>query len=251
MSEKVFFSVPCKPSVTLCLPRSKLTFWNEYSGRSILNAKNVAQLGFDICEIARCICTDTAIGFEILTGITLDENTIASSKYASVETKVFGTTDESTAVYSLGVLLRDLLISTGRSDMRLRAILDKACELYSFARYQTFNDIKEDLAIYLKDEVDEETYGVVIVSDKPLPEPIFKHSYQKKSDDEVLEAVNFKPYSKPQEIWHALLKHLTLPNIQIILAVIFIIFSSISIPVTSVRQSHGTPTFSHYENNLK
>ncbi len=244
MSEKVFFSIPCKPAITLCLRKDRLTFFNEYSGRNVLTAKAVAQIGFDICENAHCLCDDIAAGFKALTGITLDENAIASSKYAPVETKVFGITDENTAVYSLGVLLRDLLISTGRSDMRLRAILDKACERYSFTRYASFNELKEDLAIYLKDEVDEEIYGVVIVSDKPLPEPIFKRSYTEKAPDEVLEAVNFKPYSRGQEIWHSISKRLTLPRIQIILAVIFILFSSISIPITSVKQAHGIPTFS-------
>lgn len=248
MSDKVFFSIPCKPSVTLCLPKSKLTFFNEYSGRNVLTAKLVAQLGFDVCEVARYMRDDVAVGFRALTGITLDESTIASSKYASVETKVFDTLNENTAVYSLGVLLRDLLISTGRSDMRLRAILDKACERYSFARYESFNDLKEDLAIYLKDEVDEDIYGVVIVSEKPLPEPIFKHSYTEKAPDEVSEAVNFKPYSRVQEIQHSLSKHLTLPRIQIILAVIFIIFSSISIPITSIQQSRDMPTFSNSQN---
>lgn len=251
MSDKVFFSVPCKPSITLCLQKNKLTFFNEYSGRNILTAKAVAQLGFDLCENAQHLCDDVVLGFKALTGITLDENTIASSKYASVETKVFGITDENTAVYSLGVLLRDLLISTGRSDMRLRAILDKACERYSFTRYANFNEFKEDLAIYLKDEVDEEIYGVVIVSEKPLPEPIFKHSYKEKAPDEVSEAVNFKPYSRAQEIWHSLSKHITLPRIQIILAVFFIAFSSISIPITSARQMHDIPTFSHYDNQTK
>lgn len=248
MSEKVFFSVPCKPGITLQLKKDSLTFFNEYSGRNVLSPKAVAQMGFDLCENADKLRGNIVGNFKALSGISLDEITLSSSKYAPVETKVFGTINENTAVYSLGILLRDLLISTGRSDTRLKAILDKACDRYPFTRYNTFCELKEDLAVYLKAELDEEIYGVIIVPDKPLPEPIFKRTYTEKPPDEVLEAVNFKPYSKAQEIRHTLSKRLTLPRVQIILAAIFILFSSISIPITSMRQSHDVPTFSYYEN---
>jgi len=244
MSEKVFFTLPCKPCVTLRLPKSKLTFFNEYSDTNVLTAKSVAQIGFDICEAVHCMLGDAETVFRELTGISLDGDTVVSSKYASAEAKVFEIINENTAIYSLGVLLRDLLISTGRSDMRLRAILDKACERYSFARYESFCDLKEDLAIYLKSEINEDFYGVMIVSEKPLPEPSYTLSCSKKAPDEASEAVTFKPYTRTQEIWHNLPKRLTLSRIQIILAVFFIVFSSISIPVTSVRQSRDMPTFS-------
>ena len=247
MSEKVFFSLPCKPDIRLNLKKDRLTFWNEYSGRAILTPKFVAQIGFDICENALELRDDIFYCFRTLTGITLDEAVIYSSKYAPVDVKVFGNINEGAAVYSLGVFLRDLLISTGRSDMRLRAILDKACEQYVFIRYSTFDEFKEDLAIYLRSEVDEEIYGVIITSDKPLPEPVFRHNRAQKAPDLLPETINYTPYSKIQKIRHSASKHLTLPRVQIILAVIFIVFSSISIPLTSVRQSHDIPTFSYFE----
>lgn len=242
MSDNIFFSIPCKPSIKLRLKKDKLTFYNDYCGRNVLSAKSVAQIGFDLCESIGKPCIDINKSFKTLSGITLSEDMLAHSKYAPVETKVFGIISENTAVYSLGILLRDLLISTGRSDTRMRAILDKACDQYSFMRYNSFRELKEDLGIYLKTEVDEEIYGVVIASDKPLPEPIFKHAHTEKPVEEREEAVNFKPYSTPQEVWHKLSKHLTPLRIKAALFAFFIIFSSISIPVTSVKRSHDIPT---------
>lgn len=248
MSDKVFFSLPCRPCVNLRLTRDRLTFFSEYCGRSVLTAKTVAQIGFDLCESACHEGGDIATRFQQLTGLVLDEQIINTSKYAPVETKVFGTLDENAAVYSLGVLLRELLISTGRSDSRLRAILDKACERYPFMRYEDFRALREDLAIYLKTEVEEEIYGVVITADKPLPEPIFRHNHTEKAPDE---AVCFVPYSRVQRARHFAATKLTLPRIQIALAAFFILFSSISIPLTSLSRAHDIPTLAYYENQNK
>ncbi len=251
MSESTFFSIPCKPSISLRLNREKLTFYNEYCGRNVLTGKAIAQIGFDICENVDSFSTDIRKAFKALTGTELTDELLTSSKYAPVETKVFGIISENTAVYSLCVLLRDLLISTGRSDIRLRSILDKACDRYAFSRYPSFSELKEDLAIYLKTEVDEEIYGVIITSEKPLPEPIFKHKRTEKTYCEKEEAINFQQYSKAQEIWHSLSKSLTLERVQLYLAVFFIVFSIIAIPVTSIgkshRQSNDVPTLSYYQ----
>ncbi|MBR5774506.1 MAG: hypothetical protein IKY44_06620, partial [Clostridia bacterium] len=162
MSDTVFFSLPCRPCINLRLKRSSLTFWDEYCGRSVLTAKMVAQIGFDLCESACAVRGDIETRFKALTDLPLDERTISTSKYAPVETKVFGTMDESAAVYSLGVTLRELLISTGRSDMRLKAIFDKACGQYAFSRFAGFREMRDTLGVYLKNEVDEELYGVMI-----------------------------------------------------------------------------------------
>ena len=244
MAGDIFFSIPCKPDIHLRLKKEKLTFYNEYCGQSTLTAKTIAQIGFDICECIGSPQDSIATVFKELSGIELNESTLAASKYAPVEAKVFGIINENTAVYSLGVLLRDLLISTSRVDYRLRAILDKACDCYSFLRYNSFCELREDLAIYLKSEVDEEIYGVVITADKPLPEPVFRLA---KPTAEREEAVNFKPYTKPQQIRHRLAKSITLPRIQAVLAATFILFSSISIPVTSARKSHNIPTLTYTE----
>lgn len=251
MSDSIFFFVPCTPKIGLHLDRKKLTFYNEYSGRNVLTSKAVAQIGFDLCESAQKHCEGIAEGFKAMSGITLSDDLLSYSKYSPVETKVFGIINENTAVYSLGILLREMLISTGRSDLRLRAILDKACDRYSFTRYNRFCELREDLAIYLKTEVDEETYGVIITCDKPLAEPIFRQLHKEKVREEIEEAVNFVSYSRAEEIRHSISKHLTLPRVQAILTAFFILFSSISIPVTSINKTKlmndGIPTMVYYE----
>jgi hypothetical protein len=251
VSDKVFFSLPFNHALRLSLRRDKLTFWNDYYGRNVLTAKSVAQIGFDLCECACAESGDIATKFKALTGIELDEQTIAASKYAPVETKVFGTMDENAAVYSLGVFLRDLLISTGRSDSRLRAIFDKACGQYPFMRYSDFRELREYLAIYLRTEVDEEIYGVVIAADKPLPEPIFRHTFSENPAEEKQEAVCFVPYSGAQKLWHSLLKNITFAKIQIFLTIIFIVFASVAIPITATGRYHDAPTFACYETFYK
>lgn len=251
MSEKVFFPVPCTPKIGLRLKKEKLTFYNEYSGRNVLTSKTVAQIGFDLCENSESLCENITENFKSVSGITLSDEILASSKYSPVESKVFGIVNENTAVYSLGILLRDLLISTGRSDLRLRAILDKACDRYSFTRYNSFCELKEDLAIYLKTEVDEETYGVIIAADKPLPEPIFSHSHRESKSEEIRESVHFASYSRAEEMRYSISKHLTIPRVQAVLTAFFILFSSISIPITSTKkamqENNGLPTAAYYE----
>ena len=255
MSGKVFFFVPCTPKIGLRLNKERLTFYNEYSGRSILTSKTVAQMGFDLCESAEGMCDSITENFKALSGTALSDELLYSSKYSPVETKVFGIINENTAVYSLGVLLRDLLISTGRSDLRLRAILEKACDRYPFTRYDSFREFKEDLAIYLKTEIDEELYGVIISSDKPLPKPIFRQSDKKEYQVVIQESVKFTPYSRADKLRSNISKHLTVTRVQAVLTAFFILFSSISIPVTRVNRSQqmndGIPTVPPYEINIK
>ena len=237
MMEKISLTLPTVPDLTLRLCRASLTFYNDYAGRSVFSAKAIAQIGFDLCESIRNAMNDgTEECFKSLTGIVICHERITSSKYAPVEAKVFGIINESSAIYSLGVLLRDLLISTGHSDLRLRSILDRACDKYEFGRHRSFRELQEDFAIYLKSNVSEEVYGVII-TERPSPVTARAAAIEQRDEPEC-----FKPYSRADIIKHEILKRLTFRRVQVILAVIFILFSSISIPITSANKRADLPT---------
>ncbi len=243
MTDNLIFPLPTIPDVVLHLERKHLTFHNEYVGRSVLSEKMIAQLGFDICENANHLIKDGVEKcFSRLTSITLQQDVIAKSKFAAVETKVFGVVDESTAIYSLGVLLRDLFISGGNSDLRLRKILDKACDRYPFNRHQSLRQLQEDFALYLRNNVDEEVYGVIIT--EKVPEPQAKERIAAIKD----EPVHFQYYSHKDNVKRTLSKMFPFKRVQIILSVIFILFSSISIPLTSINKSTDLPTMATVQN---
>ncbi|MBR5272096.1 MAG: hypothetical protein IKU25_01690 [Clostridia bacterium] len=245
MTEKLIFAVPTVPDVVLRLDKKLLTFHGEYVGRSVLSAKMIAQIGFDVCENVRAGIKDGIEEcFKKMTGFELSQERLTTSKYAAVETKVFGIINENTALYSFGVLLRDLLISSGHCDLRLRAILDKTCNKYPFNRHQSFRELQEDFALYLKNNVDEETYGVIITASPCLA----AHTSTEKASPLQDEPVHFQCYSRSQNVKHSLLKFLTFERVQIMVAAVLILFSSISIPLTSTNKNPGLPTMVQTQN---